>query len=312
MKYFQTMNIKISLILFVILISGCKSWNIQITRPGYDPGYHKQYPRLPHAFALVKNPHPVRYGEKSERFEVRDGDCGDDDCRANTRYRSEISIEKRKIKARFGEDIWYGWSFYNYNISEYDRTKNMYITVGQWKMGGGNRPIKIHQLRQEKYRDIDWKACDPKICSNHLTSKKNDDVFLSLDDLKSRIKTNDYNNYLNVCRLFSMKDVMSKWTDIVYNTNFSTENDGYINIWINGIKRCEYRGPIFTVKDFSMYPGPVHRRGIYVSPTTHWDKNYPNIPKPTFIVYYDEFRVSRNREEVDIRIIEKKGLPAVD
>ena len=48
------MNIKISLILFVILISGCKSWNIQITRPGYDPGYHKQYPRLPHAFALVK------------------------------------------------------------------------------------------------------------------------------------------------------------------------------------------------------------------------------------------------------------------
>ena len=111
------MNIKISLILFVILISGCKSWNIQITRPGYDPGYHKQYPRLPHAFALVKNPHPVRYGEKSERFEVRDGDCGDSDC-YNPFYRSEISIKKRKIKARFGEDIWYGWSFYNYNISE--------------------------------------------------------------------------------------------------------------------------------------------------------------------------------------------------
>ena len=165
------MNIKISLILFVILISGCKSWNIQITRPGYDPGYHKQYPRLPHAFALVKNPHPVRYGEKSERFEVRDGDCGDSDC-FNPRYRSEISIEKRKIKARFGEDIWYGWSFYNYNIYEYDRTKNMYITVGQWKLGGKNKPMNIHQLRQEKYRDIDWKACDPKICSNHLTSKK--------------------------------------------------------------------------------------------------------------------------------------------
>ena len=307
------MNIKISLILFVILISGCKSWNIQITRPGYDPGYHKQYPRLPHAFALVKNPHPVRYGEKSERFEVRDGDCGDDDCRANTRYRSEISIEKRKIKARFGEDIWYGWSFYNYNISEYDRTKNMGITVGQWKMGGGNRPIKIHQPpMHDKYLDMDWKACDPKVCSNHLTSKKNDDVFLSLDDLKSRIKTNDYNNYLNVCRLFSMKDVMGKWTDIVYNTNFSTENDGYINIWINGIKRCEYRGPIFTVKDFSMYPGPVHRRGIYVSYTEDWDYNYPEKDKPIFIAYYDEFRVGRNREEVDIRIIEKKGFPEVD
>ena len=132
----------------------------------------------------------------------------------------------------------------------------MYITVGQWQMGGENRPIKIHQLRQEKYRDIDWKACDPKICSNHLTSKKNDDVFLSLDDLKQPAKS-ESNNWLNVCRLFSMKDVMGKWTDIVYNTNFSTENDGYINIWINGIKRCKYRGPIFTVKDFSMYPSPL-------------------------------------------------------
>ena len=65
------MNIKISLkliylilILFVILIYGCESWNIQITRPGYDPSYHKQYPRLPHAFALVKNPYPVRLWRK--------------------------------------------------------------------------------------------------------------------------------------------------------------------------------------------------------------------------------------------------------
>ena len=48
----------------------------------------------------------------------------------------------------------------------------MDITVGQWKMGGGNRPIKIHQLGQQKNLDLDWKACDPKICSNHLTSKK--------------------------------------------------------------------------------------------------------------------------------------------
>jgi hypothetical protein len=49
-----------------------------------------------------------------------------------------------------------------------------------------------------------------------------------------------------------------------------------------------------------------------VGNTEYWDKNFPNISRPTFIAYYDEFRVGRNRDEVDIRIIEKKGLPAVD
>ena len=41
----------------------------------------------------------------------------------------------------------------------------------------------------------------------------------------------------------------------------------------------------------------------YVSYTGDWDYNYPEKDKPTFIAYYDEFRVGRNREEVDIKII---------
>ena len=63
-------------------------------------------------------------------------------------------------------------------------------------------------------------------------------------------------------------------------------------------------------KDLSLYPGPSHRRGIFVSHTKRWDKNFPNRKKPNFIVYYDEFRVGSSREEVDLRLIERKnGLP---
>ena len=104
-----------------------------------------------------------------------------------------------------------------------------------------------------------------------------------------------------------MKENMGKWVDIVINTYFSRGNDGYVNIWINGKNKCEYKGPIFSTKRISHYPGPRHRRGIYVGNAKYWDKNYPNISRPTFIAYYDEFRVGRNREVVDIRIIEKKG-----
>ncbi len=33
---------------------------------------------------------------------------------------------------------------------------------------------------------------------------------------------------------------------------------------------------------------------------------------PTMVVYYDEFRVGKSREQVDIRMIELAGGPPVD
>ena len=55
-----------------------------------------------HGYRLVSTPdHPVRYGTKSERFEVRPGDCsrrlsGWDDCK-NDRERSEL-IQRGKTQ----------------------------------------------------------------------------------------------------------------------------------------------------------------------------------------------------------------------
>ena len=124
--------------------------------------------------------------------------------------------------------------------------------------------------------------------------------------------TNKPNMWGQVCRLFSMTENKNKWVDIIINTNFSDKDDGYLNIWINDVKRCEYKGKITVTKDFSKYSGPNHRRGIYVSSTKKWDTNHTSQTKPTFVAYYDEFRVGKSREEVDIRIIEKNGGVPVD
>ena len=148
------------------------------------------------------------------------------------------------------------------------------------------------------------------ICSKNLAD--NDaDVFMQLSDMQQYGgMDNRQNMWGMVCRLFSMNKIKNKWIDIIINTNFSDKDDGYVNIWINDVKRCEYKGRITVKKDFSMYPGPNHRRGIYVSDTRKWDKNYLSKKKPTFIAYYDEFRVGKTREEVDIRFIEKNnGMP---
>ena len=283
------------------------------TRKGYlnNISPHK------HAFALVRKPHPVRYGVMSEKFVVKDGDCGGSDCEAPYRYRSEITVEYDSTVARIGEDIWYGWSFFNKNIPEFRDDEKLGITIGQWKIGSGKgiSPIlKIMQLQtagKKNYANLHWNSCNKKICNRQFKSMPNEDVFIQLSQMHAHGEFNDReSNWGQVCRLFSLKENKGKWVDIVLNTNFSEKEDGYLNIWINDKKKCAYRGKMIVKKDLSLYPGPSHRRGIFVSHTKRWDKNFPNRKKPNFIVYYDEFRAGSSREEVDLRLIERKnGLP---
>ena len=290
-------------------ISGGK---ISIDKPT-RAGYFNNISPYKHAFEIVSSPHPVRYGNNSERFEVRDGDCGGSDCGA-PRYRSEIGINKGNTQARIGEDIWYGWSFLNHNIPTFQSNENLFITIGQWKMGGGNKPIfKISQLGIDD--DKHWRLCSEEICNKKFKTSPYEDVFIQLGDMNAFGGFNNKeSNWGSVCRLFSLSENKGKWVDIVLNTNFSDKEDGYLNIWINDKKKCEYNGRIVIKKDFSMYPGPNHRRGIFVSNTKRWDGTYinPAKKKPTLIVYYDEFRVGKSREEVDIRILENKNFVPVD
>ena len=307
---------KIFFITFIILIltssvnAKC-NFNCSKDKPTRD-GYQNNISPYKHAFELVSYPHPVRYGKKSERFEVRDGDCGGSDCKA-PRYRSEIAIHKNKTKARIGKDIWYGWSFYNKNIPSFDKTINLGIVVGQWKMGGDNHPMLFIKQFGDLWVKNNWSnRCKDNICSKNLADKAAD-VFIQLDDMRVNGGMNNKPSMWGlVCRLFSMKENRNKWVDIIINTNFSDKDDGYLNIWINDVKRCEYKGRITVTRDFSKFPGPNHRRGIYVSSTKKWDKYLSSKKKPTFIAYYDEFRVGKSREEVDIRIIEKNGGKPVD
>ena len=183
----KTVLIFLCLTLFSFVTYAKCNFNCSKDKPTRD-GYWNNISPYKHAFELVSSPHPVRYGKKSERFEVRDGDCGGSDC-TNPRYRSEIGIKKRKTKARIGQDIWYGWSFYNKNIPRFPRSKNMHITLGQWKMGGDNNPIfKIHQIVNKGDEALDylkwnWGNCMDEICSKHRKFSLNKDVYMQLDDM---------------------------------------------------------------------------------------------------------------------------------
>jgi hypothetical protein len=89
---------------------------------------HCRNPHNSYHFKIVKKKakHPVRSGKQSLRFEVRPGQCGDEDCTTG-RERSEIEMNSRDLP---GKEYWYAWSVY---FKNYKIIQNIGVHHGQWK-----------------------------------------------------------------------------------------------------------------------------------------------------------------------------------
>ena len=273
-----------------------------VTRQGWNGSGTKK----PHQFNIVSAPYPVRYGTHSERFEIRpDDDNAMRDLGVTNGNRSELLQRPNVKNARIGEDAWFGWSFYHENLFAASRSYGWYPMLGQWKTDLDAPPVI---------------AFTPAFDGGPVREY----IGIHLNDL-SRGKDEDWmaqNKYGFPCtRLFNIRISTGKWMDIVVNTNFSDGEDGYLNIWINSEKKCSYKGPIVStpVDRFTSYgvrnQGPLFKRGYWSGSQSfpkRWLENHSDEPIPTFVVYYDEWRQGRSREEVDIRMIEAAGGPAVD
>ena len=87
------------------ILNGLKKIKVQIKNISHKQKYSLQ-------LVNSKDGHPVRSGNKSWRFEVREGDCGEDkkysDCKSN-RQRTELqTVEYQKRN----KEYWYSASIY--------------------------------------------------------------------------------------------------------------------------------------------------------------------------------------------------------
>ncbi|WGW04292.1 heparin lyase I family protein [Tropicibacter oceani] len=299
---------------FTLFLAGCLP-----VIPGLAPdagdlttparGYERFFSPAPHNFryAVADDGAPVRYGARAERYELRTGDCGGSDC-GNARYRAEIRMTDDSNPAKIGEDIWYGWSFYNSSVPGFFRDESLRLVFGQWTMGGDANPaIRLIQLGEG---EGNWDSCRRAICAG--PERATGDVVIQLEDLRRTFNWGDGENQGYVCRLFDMQDNTRSWVDLVMQTNFSQGTDGYLRVWVNGALKCDYSGPIVSPKSLFEGDTPGHRRGVFSSYTTRWDDTHGRRPKPTLVVYYDEFRVGKSRADVDTRWRIAAGEPAVD
>lgn len=260
---------------------------------GAPRGYERLLSDSDHGFAYVTAPEPVRRGARSERFELRDGDCAGSDC-PNGRSRTEIRQTSGGLA--LGRETWIGWSFYNATIPSYPRASALKTVFGQWKQNG-DQPAAL-RIQQIGRGEANWAACDRAVCTR--PDSPSADVVIDLEALASARNWGPAQNNGYVCALFSMEAQRGQWVDIVLHSNFSAGADGFINAWVNGTQVCRYRGPV--IADTAWGGSLEHRRGIFVNFSDRWNTTRPGQPKPTLVAYYDEYRTGQQQEDVDTRL----------
>ena len=196
----------------------------------------------------------VRKGWKAQRFEVRPGDCFGYDCtRSITFERNEFSqVADENVE---GDEYWYAWSFYvPANIPQAD-----WVFMGQFQQRSSYESIWMFMKRagQPFCAKFDW----------------------------VRTKMWDCVNYNGTYALINDSEFAGRWHDVLVHAKWTTQSDGFTEIYIDGELRVDYKGYTRTSGNSDVY----FKYGIY-----------RHASPQTSVVYYDEIRRGKTRAEVDI------------
>ncbi|MDA8764521.1 polysaccharide lyase [Candidatus Pelagibacter bacterium] len=254
-------NIRNSLLILILLTVNAEAKNskdvsnIKVQKKSIS---HKQK----YSLQLVdsKDGHPVRSGNKSWRFEVREGDCGGDkkhsDCKSN-RQRTELQTKEHQ---KINKEYWYSASIYlpnNYVSAAPVKTVFTQIYERGWK------PILMITDRENKWLEVG------RMWSGEYV------------EMKKGIKIND---------------MKGKWTDILINVRYSRKEDGFMKVWINNKLILES----LNIKTFTPYTnkGAGLDWGIYQTGVSYWKNKNGDKPYPSMVVYFDEVNQGNSKEKV--------------
>jgi hypothetical protein len=224
-------------------------------------------------YGYTKTSEITRAGERSQRFEVRPGDCGRDlhwnDCTTD-RERSEVRADHHQWK--HGSDVWIGYSLY---LPDDFKTSNHVITsLGQIGQKGNNASGSAGGFKSFPPL-LQIGAAENKFgaCLHILSGEKN--------------------NVKDECKYFVFGDIkkyLGKWTDVIIHFD-TTDPKGKIEFFINGKLVASHKNWIKFAPDnyflkYGIYRSFVSRHGG---------------PMPTQIAYYDEVKIGNSKEAVSVR-----------
>jgi len=277
-----------------------------------------------YGFQIVdkSNGHPVRAGNHSMRFELRDGDCNNpspqskkwNDCKGD---RERFEISGRDMFA--GEQGWSAWSIFL--PSDFVDIMNPAL-------------VDLGQFHLESSKDSD--PCCP------MLFKKTKNGFVVDSELLNRAWVP-----------LDSKETQA-WNDFIVNYKWSKKDDGFIKLWLNNELVYEFNGPTITKNtEFVYFKFGIYRGGlsrylnhknitpavetcfrnngasdelINVTKKGEWSellglgsesatfklynqcKHLYKIKMPTHVVYYDEVRNGKTCKRLNLTDVNCKEL----
>jgi len=179
-----------------------------------------------------KEGHPVRAGNKSIRFEVRAGDCGQskgwDDCTTH-RERHELSGNKKISSGVW----WYAWSIYF--PKDFINVYPTRVHLGQFYAGG------------PKYGD---EVNPPWMFPNY---EKPGYWINNMVRVPAGNKT----------QLLTREQMLGKWNDILINVKWTHKDNGYLKLWVNNELVFDNKGPTKRKHPINFKFG-IYRSGVFI------------------------------------------------
>ncbi len=188
-------------LIVVLGLSACQT----VDRGSFGP-FIRSLSNTPHGYAVIEDPTGSAPTELVERFEVRPGDCGSDDC-ANDAERSEL--KEQYIFSTLGTTRWYGWSLY---------VPEDYVNIFPTKVALG----QFHQSNSH----VVWMF-------------QNSSGGYHLDDQV-------YGSTRRYYELIDENDLRGKWHRIEVHAKWSRKDDGFFKVWVNGEPKVDYSGQTMT------------------------------------------------------------------
>lgn len=222
----------------------------------------------------------VLAGEKSQRFELRSGDCSEDsgwsDCK-NNRERSEISVTSSKMYP--GERKFLAWNIYF--PDDFEASAFVNTTLGQVHQRGGPGGTAGGLSSFPPLMQFEAKGDTYSVCWHQLEG--------------------DARNITDKCvskPLAKIPEMRGKWTEVVLDLDLSMETGG-AKVYINGNETAVFDSPLIRFKPKELYM----KYGIYNSFVSRHGG-----PMPTQVVYYDEVRIADKLEHVSRFVCNLKPL----
>jgi len=199
-----------------------------------------------HSMTVVST--PVRAGQYAVRFERRDGDA-----EVAGGNRAELRLDN----AETGGEYWYGFSIY---------------LPSDWNFAGGDDPwdwLILAQWHGQPDPNEDWR-------SPPLSLRLNQDKW-GVSERHDAAPITTSNPSSTMLWEGDGTGDAGKWTDWVFHIKWSYGDDGFVEVWKDGVQVVDYSGPCA----FNDAKGPYFKMGMYMSPDQDLSRH----------VFHDEMRV---------------------